>query len=123
MSAFATQFQMENKMYVRSRHGLFWTLLFPVFFILLFGLIYGETLWDDMGLRAIDYLLPGTIVMALMVTGIMYTVQGFVEERAKGIYRRVSLTPVNKAVILGGAIAQPLPAGAGCRRWPGWRPR
>ncbi|MGI2335994.1 MAG: ABC transporter permease [Dehalogenimonas sp.] len=100
MNAFATQFKIENKMYARSRDGLFWTLLFPVFFIMLFGLIYGDTTWEDMGLRAIDYLLPGIIVMALMVTGIMYTAQGFVEERAKGIYRRVSLTPVSKITIL-----------------------
>ncbi|MBN1369678.1 MAG: ABC transporter permease [Dehalococcoidaceae bacterium] len=98
MKALLAQLKIENKLFVRSVDGLFWTLLFPVFFIVLFGLIYGETQWDD--IRAIDYLLPGIIVMALMVTGIMYTTVAFVEERIKGIYRRLSLTPLTKQTIL-----------------------
>lgn len=89
---------MENKLFVRSLDGLFWTLLFPVFFILLFGLIYGQTIWDD--IRAIDYLLPGIIIMALMVTSIVYTTVAFVEDRARGIYRRLSLTPIGKHTII-----------------------
>lgn len=102
MSSFLAQFQMENRLFFRSKDGLFWTLLFPVFFIMLFGLIYGETQWGE--IRAIDHLLPGIIVMALMVTGIMYTATGFVEERAKGIYRRLSVTPVKKQTILGAQL-------------------
>lgn len=103
MSTFFTQFAMEARLYVRSKDGLFWTLLFPVFFIILFGLIYGDTNWN--GIRAIDYILPGIVVMALMVTGIMYTAQAFVEDRSKGIYRRLSLTPLSKHVILGAQLA------------------
>lgn len=98
MSVFLAQLKMENRLFIRSLDGLFWTLLFPAFFILLFGLIYGQTVWDD--IRAIDYLLPGIIIMALMVTGIMYTTVAFVEDRAKGVYRRLSLTPIGKHIVI-----------------------
>ena len=103
MSAFFAQFKMENKLFVRSKDGLFWTLLFPSFFIMLFGFIYGDTQWEE--IRAIDHMLPGIIVMAIMVTGIMYTATMFVEERAKGIYRRLSVTPVKKQTILAAQLS------------------
>jgi len=44
------------------------------------------------------------VVMAMMVTGIMHTGIGFVEEREKGIYRRLSLTPLQPSAILGGQL-------------------
>ena len=37
-----------------------------------------------MSIRSIDYLLPGIIVMGAMVTGIMRTATGFVQEREQG---------------------------------------
>lgn len=93
---------LETKLFLRSRDGFFWTLVFPVFFIVLFGLIYGDTQWGE--IRAIDYLLPGITVMALMITGIMATGTSFAEDREKGIYRRFAVTPLKKQVILGAQI-------------------
>ncbi len=102
MKILIRQTMLETKLFLRRRDDLFWTLVFPVFFILLFGFIYGDTEWGDM--RAIDYLLPGIIVMALMVTGIMSSATSFAEEREKGIYRRLSVTPLKKHMILGAQI-------------------
>jgi len=104
MNMLAGQVALEVKLFIRRKGELFWTLVFPVFFIVLFGLIYGEQEWSDQGLRAIDYILPGIVVMAVMVTGIMSTANGFVEEREKGIYRRLSLTPLKKQALIGGQI-------------------
>jgi ABC-2 type transport system permease protein len=95
---------LETKLFVRGLDNLFWTLAFPMFFVVLYGLIYRDTLWEDMGMRAFEYAFPGVVVMALMVTGIMHTGIGFVEEREKGIYRRLSLTPLQPAAILGGQL-------------------
>jgi ABC-2 type transport system permease protein len=60
--------------------------------------------WDDYGMRAIEYMLPGIIVMAVMVNGIMSSATNFVEERGKGIYRRLSLTPVKRQTIISAQI-------------------
>jgi len=106
MKILARQVKLEMKLFLRRKDDLFWTLAFPLFFIVLFGLIYGDMLWEDFGLRAIEYILPGIIVMALMITGIMATASGFVEERERGIYRRLSLTPLKRHTILGGQLIQ-----------------
>jgi ABC-type multidrug transport system permease subunit len=58
--------------------------------------------WNDYRIKAIGYMLPGIIVMALMVTGIMATATGLVEEREKGIYRRFAVTPLKRQAIIGG---------------------
>jgi ABC-2 type transport system permease protein len=71
------QIAIETKLFLRSKNDLFWTLAFPIFFIVLYGSIYGNQVWNDYGMRAIDYMIPGIIVMAIMVTGIMATASGF----------------------------------------------
>ena len=98
------QIVIETKLFLRRKDDLFWTLAFPMFFIVLYGVIYGNQVWADYGIRAIDYLLPGVVIMALMVTGIMATASGFAEEREKGIYRRLSLTPLKRSTLIAGQI-------------------
>jgi len=95
---------LETKLFVRRRDDVFWTLAFPMFFIVLFGLVYGDMHWEEFGIRAIDYILPGIVVMAVMVTGVMATATGFAEEREKGIYRRFALTPLRRSLLIGGQI-------------------
>ncbi len=100
MKSLSKQLAMENKLFLRNMDDLFWTIVFPLFFILLYGFIYKDMMWEDYGMRAIDYIMPGIIVMALMVTGIMSSATGFIEDRQKGIYRRLSVTPLKKYVII-----------------------
>ena len=97
---------LETKLFLRGLDNLFWTLAFPVFFVVLYGFIYGDMVWDELGIRAFEYTLPGIVVMALMVTGIMHTAIGFAEDREKGIYRRLSLTPLRPSALLGGQLLQ-----------------
>jgi len=73
------------RLFLRRKDELFWTLAFPVLFILLFGRLR-QFKWEGMSIRSIDYLLPGIIVMGAMVTGIMRTATAFVQEREQGIY-------------------------------------
>jgi ABC-2 type transport system permease protein len=72
--------------------------------MVLFGIIFGDVMLEDYDMRTIDYMFPGIIVLALMVSGIMATVSAFVEEREKGIYRRLSLTPLKRSTLLAGQI-------------------
>ena len=59
-----------------------------------------------MSIRSIDYLLPGIIVMGAMVTGIMRTATGFVQEREQGIYRRLALTPLKRTTLISSQLLQ-----------------
>ena len=102
MNILMHQTSLELKLFFRRRDELFWVFAFPVFFIVLFGMIYGDQMWDE--IRAIDYIMPGIVVMALMTSGLINTTTGFVEDRAKGIYRRMSVTPIKKQYILGAQL-------------------
>ncbi len=104
MKTLLGQIAIETKLFVRRKDDLFWTLAFPAFFMIMYGFIYGDQMWNEYGMRAIDYLAPGMVVMALMVTGIMSNASGFAEEREKGIYRRLSLTPLKRSTLIGGQI-------------------
>ena len=108
MNTLIRQTSIQMRLFLRRKDELFWTLAFPILFILLFGAIYGNTKWTGSGIdiRAIDYLLPGIIVMGAMVTGIMRTSTGFVQEREQGVYRRLALTPLKRQTLLGSQVLQ-----------------
>ena len=104
MRVLASQLALETKLFFRRKDELFWNLALPMFFMVLYGFLYGDTKWAEFEIRAIDYMFPGIVVMALMVNGIMVNATGFVEERGKGIYRRLSLTPLKRQTIIGAQI-------------------
>jgi ABC-2 type transport system permease protein len=106
MATLLTQTLMETKLFLRRRGELLWTLAFPIMFMVLFGLIYGDTKWSGMDIRAVDYLLPGIIAMGAMVTGIMRTSIAFVGEREKGVYRRLALTPLSRQTLISAQMLQ-----------------
>jgi len=102
MNTLVGQIELEFKLFLREKESLFWMLAFPVFMIVLFGLIWKDEAWG--GIPSIAYLLPGIIVMAIMTTCIVSTATGVVEEREKGIFRRLSLTPLKRQTLIGGQI-------------------
>src|SRR5208283_742246 len=106
MNMLIRQTAIQMRLFLRRKDELFWTLAFPVLFILLFGAIYGNSKWEGMSIRSIDYLLPGIIVMGAMVTGIMRTATGLVQEREQGIYRRLALTPLKRTTLIGSQLLQ-----------------
>jgi ABC-2 type transport system permease protein len=106
MTTLLRQTAIETRMFLRRKDELLWTLAFPIMFMVLFGLIYGDTTWPGLNMRSVDFLLPGIIVMGAMVTGIMRTSLGFVQEREKGIYRRLAVTPLKRQTLIGSHLLQ-----------------
>jgi ABC-2 type transport system permease protein len=104
MTTLVNQAVLETRLFFRRKDTIFWTFAFPIFFMVLFGLIYGDTNWAGMDIRSVDYLLPGIVVMGVMVTGIMHTANGFVADRERGIYRRLALTPLSRQTLIGGQM-------------------
>jgi ABC-2 type transport system permease protein len=102
MKILVSQIKLENRLFLREKEAIFWTLAFPVFLIALFGLIWKDETWGD--LSAINWLLPGIIVMALMTTCFLNNAMFIVEQREKGIFRRISLTPLKKHILIIGQL-------------------
>jgi ABC-2 type transport system permease protein len=102
MATLVGQIKLETKLFLRGRQNLFFTLAFPVIMILLFGSVFSGQSWS--GIPAINYLLPGIIVMALMIACMNNNAVKIVNEREKGVYRRLSLTPLKRQTLLIGDI-------------------
>jgi ABC-2 type transport system permease protein len=102
METLTGQIKMETRLFLRAKQALFLTLAFPVIMILIFGSVFGGQSWS--GVPAINYLLPGIIVMALMMVCMTNNAVSITTERDKGIYRRLSLTPLKRRTLLTGHV-------------------
>ncbi|MDC7126419.1 MAG: ABC transporter permease [Spirochaetales bacterium] len=98
MSILAKQIRIEMILFLRNRQNLFLTLAFPVMMILLFGAVFKDQIWG--GVSSINFLVPGIVVMSLMMVCMNNNAVKIVDERTRGIYRRLFLTPLRRETLL-----------------------
>ena len=91
---------------MRDFFSFFFTLVFPVLMLLLFGGIYGnEPIYEGANVRIMDVSVPAYSVMVIGVTGLMslpLTLAGYKEKK---IYKRYDATPVGKIRILSAQVS------------------
>jgi ABC-2 type transport system permease protein len=84
---------------LRNRVGLFFTFIFPLIFLGIFGLVFGRQAAGDF--RVIDYLAPGVMCWGIgngALFGVAYTL---VNWRQSDVLRLVRMTPTRVPEILG----------------------
>lgn len=101
MRGFAVICKTELRLFTRDFFGFFFTLIFPVLMLLLFGGIFGNTpIYDGADIRMMDISVPAYSVMITGVTGLMslpLTLSGYKEKK---IYKRFDATPAGKKSIM-----------------------
>lgn len=101
MRRFAVIFKTELRLFIRDFFSFFFTLVFPVLMLLLFGSIYGnEPVYTGANVGIMDLSVPAYSVMITGVTGLMslpLTLSGYKEKK---IYKRFDATPVGKKSII-----------------------
>lgn len=101
MKGFAVICKMQFKLFTRDFFSFFFTLMFPVLMLLLFGGIYGNTpIYNGADVKMMDMSVPAYAVMVMGVTGLMslpLTLSGYKEKK---IYKRFDATPVGKKSIM-----------------------
>lgn len=105
MRAFLKYTWTEIKLYLREPMGAFFTLLFPLMMLFLFGSIYGNEpspLFNGYG--TIDISIPAYTAMIIGTTGLMGLNITMATYREKGILRRLRITPLRPHVILAGQV-------------------
>ena len=75
--------------YARSRTAIYWSLAFPLFFLFIFGYVFGRGKTAD-----IDYLMPGLLTITTISGSFFGVAMRIVTERETGVLRRLRLTPV-----------------------------
>jgi ABC-2 type transport system permease protein len=92
---------MELKLFLREPVGFFFTLIFPLMMLFLFGSIYGNIPSKYFnGLGTVDISVPAYTAMIIATTsllGLTITVSTY---RERGILRRLRTTPINPLAIL-----------------------
>ncbi len=96
---------MEGKLFLREPVGAFFTLVFPLIMLFLFGTIYGNNPppgSDSQG--AIDALIPSFSAMVIGMTGLMPVTITLATYRENGILRRLRTTPVSPLVVMAAQV-------------------
>jgi ABC-2 type transport system permease protein len=92
---------MEAKLFLREPAAAFFTLVFPLMMLALFGVIYGSQPPPGSSVQgAIQALIPAFAAMTIGIAGLMSTTVTLATYREHGILRRLRTTPVNPLAVM-----------------------
>lgn len=99
MAMLIEQLKVEIKVYLRQPLYLLFSLLMPVFSFLFFGMMYGNV--DYNGFSFFANYIPGFSVIILFASSVYNVGNQVVGDKEKGIYKRLSATPISLGRIMG----------------------
>jgi ABC-2 type transport system permease protein len=92
---------MEAKLFLREPVGAFFTLVFPLMMLILFGSIYGSNPVPGANAQqTMDMLIPALTSMVIGIAGLMSITLTLATYRENGILRRLRTTPVSPLVVM-----------------------
>src|SRR4030042_4767053 len=92
---------MEIKLFLREPLGAFFTLIFPLMMLFLFGSIYGNIPSKYFnGRGTVDVSVPAYTAMIIATTSLMGLTITMAAYRENGVLRRLRTTPISPLVIL-----------------------
>ena len=92
--------RMEFILYLREPSGFFFTLIFPLLLVMLFGSIWGNEPFPGTHFGYIDYSVPAFIGMVIATSGLMGLTTSITAYRERGILRRFKAAPVSPLIVL-----------------------
>jgi ABC-2 type transport system permease protein len=99
------QVRYEQRSFWRNRRAAFFSLLFPLMYVLVFGtLTQGQHLDTRGHLPMIDFYVPGIVTYAIVLIGFNATALTFAFRRTYGMFKRIRATPLPWSAYVGGAL-------------------
>jgi ABC-2 type transport system permease protein len=101
MKSYWKLFTIEAKLFLREPNAFFFTLVFPLMLLFIFGGIYGNTpshFFGDKG--SVDVSVPAYIAMIIGIVGLMSISINISEYKEKGILRRYQASTLKPQVLL-----------------------
>jgi len=99
------QFRYDQKIFWRNPASVFFTVMFPVMFLVLLGVIVnGETIRSLGGIEATTYFVPGVITLAVVSATTVNLAMSLTILREGGILKRLRGTPLPSWVFIAGRI-------------------
>jgi len=92
---------VELKLFLRNPYGSFFTLIFPLMMLFLFGSIYGNEPSPFLGgYGSVDVSVPAYTAMIIATAGLLSLTIQISIYREKGVLRRLKVTPLRPQTIL-----------------------
>ena len=92
---------VELKLFLRNPYGAFFTLIFPLMMLFLFGSIYGNEPSPLLGgYGSVDVSVPAYTAMIIATAGLLSLTIQISIYREKGVLRRLKVTPLRPQTIL-----------------------
>lgn len=88
---------METKLFFREKISVFWTFLFPILMIWLFGVMFGKANYG--GISYINLYVPSWIAVNLLTTSLYTIGMTLVSYQETGVLRRYLATPVHPGIL------------------------
>lgn len=89
-----------TKGFVRDRASLFFAFALPLFFLVLFGILFKDMEGGAGTLEPIQYIAPGILSFGIAMSAVFASALTLVNWRQNGLLRRLRLAPVNPQTIL-----------------------
>ena len=102
MKVLYRQLEVELKLFLRNKQEVFFTALFPLLMMSLFGYLNRESSVGDVSYVA--FLLPGIIGMSVMAAAFLNLSTSLVRQRDDGILKRLRGTPLRAWALLGAKV-------------------
>jgi ABC-2 type transport system permease protein len=105
MKSFLKMTWMEAKLFLREPMSAFFTLIFPLIYLFMYGAISGNKPSPMYGGRGtIDAAIPSLTAVIIGITGLMSTTMTMATYREKGILRRLGTTPISPLIVLAAQV-------------------
>ena len=98
------QFRYDQKTFWRNPASVFFTVLLPVIFLLIFATIFGNDEIEELGVRTTTYYVPGIIVLGVVSATLVSLAISLTADREKGILKRTRGTPIPTWTFMAGRI-------------------
>jgi ABC-2 type transport system permease protein len=103
------QFRFDQKTFWRDPASVFFTVLLPVIFLVIFNLIFGnETIEELGGIKTSTYYIPAIITLAIVSATTVSLAIALSVDRENGILKRVRATPLPASTFFAGRIGNSL---------------
>ena len=108
LSLVVHQARFEQRVFWRSPAAVFFTVLFPVIFLLIFSSLFGGEMIEELGIKTTVYYVPGIITLAVVSATLVSTAIRLVELRESGRLKRVRGTPLPAWAFVAGRLGNAL---------------
>src|SRR5919106_6110525 len=99
------QFRYDQKTFWRDPASVFFTVLLPIIFLLIFATIFGNESIDELGgVRTTTYYVPAIITLAVISATMVSPAISITQDRESGVLKRVRGTPLPSWVFIAGRV-------------------